>query len=335
MKKYAVLFLFLFLLSCEKEISSLSDLQSNFFEFQNKAIHLGETIEIEFNKNTDKIDSVLLFLDEVRLKNNSLLDSSNASVGLHKLEMKVYVDGDSIYGKTDIPILSAFKEKLVDFTVVNSFPHPAELFTEGLIFHDNKLYESAGGYGKSKLVIYTLGTTRYLKEQKQEKEYFSEGIAFFNGKIYQFTYRQRKIFVYNAETLQLVDTMKMPNELREGWGLTTNGREFIGSDGSQNLYFFDEKFVNKRKIQVAGFSSIYTNLNELEFLNNRIYANVWQTNFILIINPESGVVEQYLDLSSLSETKGSDDVLNGIAGYQNNLLITGKNWSSLFELELR
>src|SRR5690606_17310011 len=138
---------------------------------------------------------------------------------------------------------------------------------------------------------YTLGSTNYLQEQKQDDNVFSEGAALLNGKIYQLTFRQRSVFVYDAKSLDLVNTLQLPHNLKEGWGMTTNGKELIVTDGSQHIYFFDEQLKLLRKIQVAGFASVYTNLNEMEFIQNKIYANIWQTNFILVINPASGAVE--------------------------------------------
>src|SRR5690606_7178073 len=110
-------------------------------------------------------------------QNNSPLDSTNSTLGLNKLEMKVYIDNDYILGKIDVPVLSSFKEIPVEFEVVKEYPHPTELFTEGFFFHNNKIYESAGQKGKSKLVNYSLGTTNYIQEKKQDAEDFSEGIA--------------------------------------------------------------------------------------------------------------------------------------------------------------
>lgn len=336
MKRVAfTFFILVVLISCENKINSLSELKSNFYEFKEKPIHSGEILNIEFNAHADKIDSVSLILNGVPFKNNTPLDSSNSTPGLNKLQMKVYIGDDYIWGETVASVLSSFKETPIEFEVVKEYPHPVELFTEGFFFHNNKIYESAGQKGKSKLVNYSLGSSSYIQEKKQDKEDFSEGIALLNDKIYQLTYRQRKVFVYNAGSLELIETLKLPDTVREGWGMTTNGKELIVSDGTQNIFFFDEQFNLKRKIQVAGYVSIYTNLNELEFINDKLYANVWQTNYILVINPDSGVVEQYYDLTSLSETKGSDDVLNGIASYKNTVLVTGKNWSRIYELAIK
>ncbi len=322
------------LISCENKIDTLSELKSNFYAFKERPIHSGETLKIEFNAHADKIDSVSLTLNGVPFDNNTLVDSTNSTLGLNKLQIKVYLGDNSIWGETVLSVLSPVKETPIEYEVVNEYPHPAELFTEGFFFHNNKIYESAGQYGKSKLVNYALGSTNYIQEKSQDKEDFSEGIALLNGKIYQLTYRQRKIFVYDENSLELIQTMKLPEMVREGWGMTTNGKELIISDGTQHIFFFDEHFKLRKKIQAVGYISIYTNLNELEFIQDKVYANVWQTNYILVINPNSGMVEQYYDLSALSKSKTSrsDDVLNGIAAYKDHILVTGKYWDKIYEL---
>jgi len=319
--------------ACKDKINKISELNSNFYEFKETAIHVGDTLQITFQNHVEKIDSVVLLLNEKRIQNNAVIDFKNAHLGMNKLQMKVYIDGDFIWADTQMPILSSIEEAEITYKVVNKFPHPTELFTQGFLFHNDKIYESGGQLKRSKLVTYKLGSTQYLQETKQSDQTFSEGIALINNKIYQLTYRQRDIFVYDVETLQLEKTLRLPDFVREGWGLTSNGSELLVSDGSQFIYFFDESFNLKRKIQVAGNVSIFTHINEMEFIDGKIYANVFTTNYILIIDPNTGAVEQFYDLTALSETKGSEDVLNGIARYGNNILVTGKNWSTIYEIE--
>lgn len=323
------------IISCGNEPKNLSDLESNFYEIQHNGLRLGDSLNVFFFKNADLVDSVELTLNGKLVKNHIVMDSSNANLGINNLKIKVYVGGAPILGETNVPILNSFKETPVEFEIVKEYPHPAELFTQGFFFHNNKVYESAGQYKKSKLVTYSLGSSNYLQEKKNDDRTFSEGAALLNGKIYQLTYRQRDIFVYDEISFELIETLQLPSVLKEGWGITTNGQELIVTDGTQYIYFFDEKFNLQRKIQIAGYASVYNQLNEMEFINGKIYANVWQTNFVLIINPNSGAVEQYYDLASISETKGSDDVLNGIASYGNNILVTGKNWSKIYEISAK
>lgn len=323
----------LLVVSCEKDISNLSDLKSNFYAFKQSPIHLGKNLKVEFGANQDKIDSVVLILNGKELPNDVELSLENAHLGMNKFQMKVFIGDDFIWGETELPILNPTPETAIEYNVLAEYPHNTELFTQGLFYHNGLMYESGGQYKKSKLVNYKLGSSTYNKELKMNDETFAEGITLFNNKIYQITYRQKDIFVYDVNTFELLETLRMPDMVREGWGLTTNGKELLVTDGTQNIYFFDEKFNLQRKIQVVGNVSIYTHVNELEYINDKIYANVWTTNYVLIINPETGAVEQYYDFTPLSETKGSDDVLNGIAAVGKNLVVTGKNWTKLYEIE--
>lgn len=321
-------------MACKKDIESLSDMRSDFFELQNRSIRMGDTLTVKYQLYQSKIDSVSFLMNGKHLPDNSVLSFDNAQLGLNKLEINVYTTDGRIYGKTEIGILSGNEEKEVEYEMIKTYPHSKDLFTQGFFFHDGKIYESSGQYGKSKLVSYSLGSEQFSREFELGKNFFAEGATLFKDKIWQLTYRERKIFVYNPDTFELINTLDLPAEIRQGWGLTTNGEDLIFSDGSQNLYFFDENLQYKKRIQVAGFISVYTKLNELEYIKDKIFANVWQTDYILVINPESGEVEHFYDLSELSETKGSDDVLNGIALYNNHLLVTGKNWTKISEITL-
>src|SRR5690606_3365183 len=310
MKKniFYILLGFILMVSCKDEPKTLSDLKSNFYEIPHNGLRLGDSLNVYFFEHEDLVKSVEISWNGKALENHTIMDSANTNLGINQLKIKVNLEGNSILGETNVPILNSFKETPVEFEIVNEYPHPKELFTQGFFYHNHKIYESAGQYQKSKLVTYQLGSTNYLQEKKNEDSVFAEGAALLNGKIYQLTYRQRAIFVYDENSLELLETLQLPAELREGWGVTTNGKELIVTDGSQHIYFFDEKFNLLRKIQVAGYASVYNQLNEMEFINGKIYANVWQTNYILIIDPATGAVEKYYDFTALSQTKGADDV---------------------------
>ncbi|MBW7870103.1 MAG: glutaminyl-peptide cyclotransferase [Flavobacteriia bacterium] len=334
MRKLIAIIFGLLMMSCVKEVGSLADLKSDFYELQNRSIRMNDTLKVNFNAYQDRIDSVSLLLNGKRIQNNTVLDSLNSTLGLNQLEINVYTNEGRINGKTKLPVLSSIPETPVEFEVIKEYPHPKELFTQGFFFHNGLIYESAGQYKKSKLVTYRLGSTDFVQEKRLDGNIFAEGCALLNDKIYQLTYRERKVFVFDANSLELKQTIQMPAELREGWGLTSDGKQLIASDGSQDLYFFDENLNFKRQIQVVGNVSIYDQINELEYIGGKIFANVWQTSYLLVINPESGRVEKYYDLKELNEANGSDDVLNGIAFYDGKLLVTGKLWSKIYEINL-
>lgn len=334
MKKIIGILFLILIVACKKEVKNLSDLQSNFYELQHNGLRLGDSLNVYFFKNQDLVDSVELIWNGKSISNHFVMDSTNTLLGVNNLKIKVHLGEDFINGETNVPILNSTKETSISYEIIKEFPHPKELFTQGFFYHNDKIYESSGQYGKSKIVTYSPGSTQFLQETKLDAKVFAEGITLLDGNLFVLTYRERKILVYDSQTFAFKEEIPMPNLLKEGWGMTTNGKELIVSDGTQNLYFFDAKFQLKRKIQVAGYESVYTYLNELEYINGKIFANVWTTDFILVINPNSGAVEQFYDLTKLSETKGSDDVLNGIAMKDNNLLVTGKNWEKIYVLPL-
>lgn len=335
MRNFIAIAIGLILFSCVKEIDSLSDLNSDFYEIQNRSIRMNDTLKVNFGSHLDKIDSISLLLNGKKVPNPVVLNFQNAELGINSLEVNVYTKDGRVNGKTKLPLLSEREEKAVEFEIINEYPHPQALFTQGFFYHKGRIYESSGQYNKSKIVAYQLGSNEFLQEVKNDERVFAEGCALLNDKIYQLTYRERQILVYHAPSLELIEKLQMPTELREGWGLTSNGQELIAGDGSHQLYFFDEQFNLKRKIQVVGNVSIYDQINELEYINGKIFANVWQTPYILVIEPENGRVEHYYDLSPLLEEGGTDDdVLNGIAFYNGNLLVTGKKRSNIYEVNL-
>lgn len=332
-KLFYVLFAGL-IISCDKSPKSLGEFRSNFFELQQHSIQMGDTLNVSFGAHQDKIDSVVLLLDGKRFQNGSALDPANAVLGLNPLVINLYSGKNLIKGDTQIGVLNDTAEEPVEFEVIKTYPHPSELFTQGFFYHDGLFYESGGQYGSSKMVAYRPGMTTYAKVTELGDRFFAEGATLHKGKVYQLTYRERKVFVYDPKTLELLETLDLPQLIREGWGMTSDGEHLIVTDGTQKIRFFDDQMNLIREIQNAGNRSIYDNLNEMEYINGRIYVNVWLTNYVLVINPENGAVEKYLDLKDISERKGSDDTANGIALYNGNLLLTGKNWEKIYEIPL-
>ena len=223
------------------------------------------------------------------------------------------------------------------YTIVNRFPHDINAFTQGLFYHEGFLYEGTGKNGLSSLSKINLVTGEVLQSERLSRRYFGEGIELVGDKIYQLTWRAHIVFVYDKETFELIDSHYNPTE---GWGLAYDGEQLILSNGSNTLTFLDpETFTPQRSIAVTLNGNPISLLNELEYINGEIWANVWQTDFIVRIDPETGAVNSSIDLSGLSaETRlGSNEaVLNGIAwdAEQERLFVTGKHWGNLFEIEL-
>ena len=220
--------------------------------------------------------------------------------------------------------------------VVAEYPHDVESYTQGLFFQDGQLYESTGLRGKSTFRKVDLQTGKALERLDFDKKYFVEGSVMWKDNLYILTWDTKTAFIYDANTLEYKSTWKYP---REGWGITTDGRHLIASDGSANIYFMDENFAQQKKILVTIEGRPVRFLNELEYIDGKIWANVYTTNYIVIIDPATGVVEGMIDCEGLlsdEDITTRTDVLNGIAydAATKRIFVTGKLWNKLFEVEI-
>jgi len=224
------------------------------------------------------------------------------------------------------------------YQIVNMWPHDSNAFTQGLILMDGKLLESTGEEGRSSLRRVELETGKVLKKVDVPVPYFAEGIAMLNGKVYQLTWQHHIGFIYDAQTFERTGQF---NYAGEGWGLTTDGQSLILSDGSTRIRFINPAdFTVTKTISVIDGSTPIDQLNELEYVNGEIYANVWHDNRIAVIDPQNGHVKSWIDLNGLmpeGELHDPEAVLNGIAYDQanNKLFVTGKLWPRLFEIRIK
>lgn len=222
------------------------------------------------------------------------------------------------------------------YEVINAYPHDSEAFTQGLVYYDGLLYEGTGLWGESSLRIVDLESGEILKKRYLPQEFFGEGITIFRDRIYQLTWQSRTGFIYDLDNFELIGNFSIPGE---GWGITHDGTHLIMSDGTSNLNFLDPLTLKvMRKVQVHDSRGPVYQLNELEYVNGKIYANVWKTDLIAIIQPESGRVAGWIDLEGILgdyEPKNPVDILNGIAYDEENdrLFVTGKLWPWLFQIE--
>ncbi len=223
-------------------------------------------------------------------------------------------------------------------TVVHSYPHDPAAFTEGLFIKDGKLYESTGLEGKSDVRRVDLATGNVELRHALPPQYFGEGIAAINGVLYQLTYKTGKAFTYDLATLTpRAQTFTYPGQ---GWGMTTDGESLIMSDSTARLRFLDPKtFAVRRTLDVHDGASPISLVNELEWVKGELFANVWQSDQIVRIDPKTGAVTGWVDLAGIlpvTERTGREDVLNGIAydSVADKLYVTGKLWPKLFEIRL-
>ncbi len=222
------------------------------------------------------------------------------------------------------------------YKVVNTYPHDPMAYTQGLFWHNGRLWESTGLSGQSQLREAELETGRVVREVDLENDYFAEGAAYLNGLIYQLTWTDGVAMSYDEATLEVRDRFPVPTE---GWGLATDGEHLYMSDGSSRLTVIDPAgFARQRQINVRAGGRAVRMLNELEWIEGKIWANIYMTDRIAIIDPTTGAVEGMVDLAGLLdsvEARGVD-VLNGIAydPASRRIFVTGKLWPHVFEIEL-
>jgi glutaminyl-peptide cyclotransferase len=219
--------------------------------------------------------------------------------------------------------------------IVNTFPHDPNAFTQGLVSIGGQLYEGTGRNGQSSVRLLDLETGEIIKRKNLSNRYFGEGITIHNNSIYQLSWRSHLGFVYDQESFELKKTFYLPGE---GWGITHNNEQLIISDGTSTIRFLDmESQQELRRIEITDENGPVIRLNELEFINGEIWANIWYENFIVRINPETGKVNSRVNLDLLyPERTSSEDVLNGIAWDEQTqrLFVTGKLWPNLFEIKV-
>jgi len=230
---------------------------------------------------------------------------------------------------SDIPVYS--------YQVLNTYPHDQSAFTEGLVFEEGFLYEGTGLYECSDLRRVELETGKLLQVRELPNQYFGEGITIYENKIIQLTWKSHLGFIYDKYNFELLQEFHYPNE---GWGITYDGKSIIMSDGTSTLHFLDpETFEEISRIEVCENNIPVTKINELEYVQGEIFANIWLTDRIARINPLTGRITGWIDLKGILNREDCSekvDVLNGIAYDEKNnrLWITGKFWPKLFEIEL-
>ena len=225
-----------------------------------------------------------------------------------------------------------------NFQIINQYPHNEASFTEGLEYRDSSLYESTGLNGTSKLSKIDLNTGKDLLTINLDKKYFGEGITIINSKIFQLTYKEEKCFVYDVKSFKKLQEFSYSGE---GWGMTNDGKQIINSNGSNNLYYRNATtFAEENIIAIFDENGPLANINELEYVDGFIYANVWYKNYIVKIDPKQGRVINKYDFTGVINqympNLHPDAVINGIAynKQKGTFYITGKNWPLLFEVKM-
>ena len=349
MKQYKLLYLFVLMFgmySC----GSNSGKKTNNFSLKitnpKKSYKLGESIQAEIkNQKTIEVDSTQFFFENKRVKssNNAVtIQLDNQKLGNQEIKAIVYYKGDKDTLQAPVKIYNNKPPQLYTYKIINKYPHDPKAYTQGLEFLNDTLYESTGEYGHSSLRKTDVKTGKVYDEIELENQYFGEGLSILNNKLYQLTWQKHIGFIYTLD-LKQEGTFQF-NQSKEGWGLCNNGKQFYKSDGTEKIWILNgQTLAEEDYIQATTDNSINSKLNELEWVKGKIYANSYQYPGVAIINPVNGAIEGVIDFRGLIDEIGNKEdldlknhVLNGIAynPNSNKLYVTGKDWDTMFEVEL-
>ena len=335
MKWIFLLFSFLVINFCENKKSL-----NNIILLTNKKVFVpGDILKVSVeNINKLEYDSIVYY------RNNKKIDSIHEigkKLGDKKITVKLFKKSNYTEKSLNIRVLSSLTPKLFTYKIVDEYPHDINSYTQGLEFYNNRLFESIGLRGKSALKEIDYKSGKVIRNLPIDDAYFAEGITLLDKKIYQLTWQSKIGFIYDLESFELIDSFQYKKSI-EGWGLCNDGKSIYKSDGSSKIWKINPNTLEEIDfIQVTTNKSIITKINEMEWINGKIYANTYQFNkdIIIIIDPETGTVEGVVDFNGLKEKVKNHpkiDVLNGIAYNKNSntIFMTGKNWNKLFELQI-
>lgn len=304
---------------------------------------LGEEFDLKLRLINDTIaaDSIVLNINNNRVGQlyelAHTIETNNLTLGSHLLRATAWHNGQRQTASVGFKLKANRTPKQLKYKVVNTFPHDTEAYTQGLFYYNGDLIESTGQNGLSTLRRVEIETGKVIQSVNLERKYFGEGATIIDNEIYQITWTSRKGFVYEPNTFNLIRTFDYPTQ---GWGLTTVGDKLVMSDGSNTLYFLEpQSFTELKRVEVYDHRGAVNHLNELEYINGKIYANIYLTDKIVIIDHTTGMVEAEVDFSNLlpqADRHRNIDVFNGIAWDQKNdrIFVTGKNWPKLFEVKI-
>ncbi len=343
---FAFIILNSFLISCDGSKNN----KESFFSFDEtgrKASYSADdalSLKIQ-NPQNKNIDSVIYYVNGNRVATNKDLkevnfDLKGQKLGYQNVKAVVYFDGDiqSQEVVSRVEMVSNIHPKLLTYKIVNTYPHDPTSFTQGLEFYRDTLLESTGQHGTSYIRKLDYKTGKVHSQTDLEQKYFGEGITVFNNKVFQLTWQSGVGLIYNADNLKFEKTFNYDRKI-EGWGLTNDGTYIYQSDGTEKVWKMDgatQKMIDYVNVYSAG--SKIKSVNELEYVNGKIYGNIWQRDAIAVIDPASGAVVQVLDLKELRSKVTSEraEALNGIAYNKKTktFFVTGKLWDKMFEIQI-
>ncbi len=340
-----VIFILFFLVSCGSGNQKASSLFAIDLEGNPKVINQNDMLGVAIkNLKGKKIEKVTYSIDgiELPLRENKL-NFSIPNLGNKVLKANIVYENDTVEVSKKLKVLAQEAPEIYTYTILNEYPHDDNAYTQGLEFYKDTLYESTGQKGRSFLRKLDYETGKVWAQVDLDKTYFGEGITILNDKIYQLTWKSGMGFIYNRKNMIKMDNFQY-GKSREGWGLTNDGEKIFKSDGTEKIWILDpETLIEEGYIETVTNSSIFNKANELEYVNGKIYANVYQKPSVMIIDSKTGAIEGVVNFSGLSDkvTKGqnwdANNVLNGIAYHpeRKTFFVTGKDWDKLFEVTIQ
>ncbi len=307
---------------------------------QNESISVGVKNKKEktFGEVTYSIDGKELPMSDGKISLNV------PHLGNKILKAKVNYDDSSAEISKNIKILAPKAPEIYTYEIINEYPHDNRAYTQGLEFHNDTLYESTGKPGRSSLRKVDFETGKVLQQVDLAKTYFGEGITILNDKIYMLTWQSGTGFVYDLKDMRKIDSFQY-GKSKEGWGLTNDGQRLFKSDGTEKIWFLNpDTLVEEDYIETVTNASINDSANELEYVDGKIYANVYQKSGVMIIDAKSGAIEGVVNFGGLiskvthhDSWSNTDNVLNGIAYHpeRKTFFVTGKEWDKLFEVKIQ
>ena len=289
------------------------------------------------NPSNKKIDSVNYVMNNSAVAD--IFSLQNSSLGEKMIKAEVFYGGKKEVALQKVIVVNGSTPKLYNYELLNTYPHDITSYTQGLEFYKGVLYESTGQYGESKLRALDYKNDAILNNVNLSRSYFGEGLTVLNDKIYQLTWKEGRGLIYDVNTFETLGSFNY-GQSKEGWGLCNDGRQLYKTDGSENIWILNaETLEEERFVQAYTNKGRLTNLNELEWVEGKIYANRYQKNGVAIINPINGAIEAVLDFKDLKNKVTNHpglDVLNGMAYNPDTktLFVTGKRWDKLFEVRI-
>ncbi|GMN09082.1 glutaminyl-peptide cyclotransferase [Croceitalea sp. MTPC9] len=340
MKIFLFTILSTFFLACggTTDKTKLFDIQ---FESKKKQFKKNESVAVSIkNKQNLNIKKVDYFIDGKKLSvKNGKINFNIDKLGSKILIAKIDFEDDSVDITKKIKILAEKSPEIYTYEILNTYPHDKTSFTQGLEFKNDTLYEGTGRKGKSRLRKIDYKTGQVLQEIALDDSVFGEGLTVLEDKIYQLTWQSGLGYVYNKTNLSKIKTFSY-GKSKEGWGLCNDGQKIYKSDGTEKIWILDPANLTETDfIETVTNKSIFNKANELEYVDGKIYANVWQKESMMIIDSKSGAIEGVINFGGLKEKVEQHpqvDVLNGVAYHpeRKTFFVTGKNWDKLFEVNI-